>query len=183
MGFLDKLFDVAKGLAPNVIGGALAGGPVGAGVGLIKGIANQVLGKLDDSDVTEEDAQRIIEDPNLYIEFKIRTQEIELAKMQEETKRLEAVNQTIQVESKSEHWPQFSWRPFNGFAYPSAVILIYFLLPMFGKTVPDVPQWIWLGWLSILGVAVWDRGKEKRAQTGEHKTGLIEGAIKAIQGK
>jgi hypothetical protein len=49
--------------------------------------------------------------------------------------------------------------------------------------VPDVPQWIWIGWLSILGVAVWDRGKEKRAAAGEQKTGMIAGAISAIRGQ
>ena len=26
-----------------------------------------------------------------------------------------AVNQTMQAESKSEHWPQYTWRPFWGF--------------------------------------------------------------------
>jgi len=181
MGFFDKLFDIAKGVAPSVIGGALAGGPLGAGAGLIKGIANEILGKDPESELTNEDAEKIIKDPQLYIQFRIRLQEIELGKLRENTKRLETVNQTMRAESKSEHWPQFSWRPFNGFSYPLAVFAIYFVLPLAGKAVPNVPQWIWLGWLSILGVAVWDRGKEKRAKAGEETSGLIAGAIKAIR--
>ena len=89
----------------------------------------------------------------------------------------------MRAESESEHWPQYSWRPFNGFSFPLAVILVYFLLPLLGKTVPEIPQWVWVGWLSILGVATYDRGKEKRARVGENKTGLIAGAIKAIRGE
>jgi len=190
MGFLSQLFGIAKDVAPGVIGGALAGGPVGAGLGLIKGIANQVLGRDPASELTDNDAQKIIADPQLYAEFRIRVQEIELEKerertkqLQEETEKLKAVNATMQAESRSEHWPQFSWRPFNGFSYPLTVFSIYFILPVLDKIVPSVPQWIWMGWLAILGVATWDRGKEKRAKAGEQKAGLIEGAIKAIQGK
>jgi len=189
MGFLSQLFGIAKDVAPGVIGGALAGGPVGAGLGLIKGIANQVLGRDPASELTDNDAQKIIADPQLYAEFRIRVQEIELEKerertkqLQEETEKLKAVNATMQAESRSEHWPQFSWRPFNGFSYPVTVFAIYFGLPLLNRVVPEVSPLIWMGWLSILGVAVWDRGKEKRAAAGEHKAGLLEGAINAIRG-
>lgn len=183
MSFWDKLVDVAKGAAPSVIGGALAGGPVGAGVGLVKAVAAQVLGKSGESEVSEQEAERIIQDPHLYMEFKARLQEVELGKLKEHTKQLETVNETMQAESKSERWPQYSWRPANGFAYPAAVILVYFVLPLIGRSVPAVPELIWTGWLVILGVAVWDRGKAKRAEAGEHKPGLLQGAIQAIQGR
>jgi hypothetical protein len=50
------------------------------------------------------------------------------------------------------------------------------------KTVPAIPQAVWIGWLAILGVATWDRGKEKRIKAGEQlKPGLIESAINAIK--
>ena len=106
--------------------------------------------------------------------------EVRLAQIQ--AGNLRTVNATMRAESKSEHWPQYSWRPFNGFTFPLAVILIYFVLPICKAAVPDVPQWVWWGWLSILGVATWDRGKEKRARAGEQKSGLLAGAIKAIRG-
>lgn len=99
-----------------------------------------------------------------------------------EAKNLATVNATMQTEAKSEKWPQYCWRPFNGFMFPLAVMFIYFLLPAFGETVPAVPQWVWAGWISILGVATYDRGKEKRAKAGDAATGLIAGAIKAIRG-
>jgi hypothetical protein len=63
------------------------------------------------------------------------------------------------------------------------VLCIYFLLPALGKSVPEVPQWVWVGWLSILGVATWDRGKEKRAKAGDQPLGLIASTIEAIRGK
>jgi hypothetical protein len=48
--------------------------------------------------------------------------------------------------------------------------------------VPAIPQAVWIGWLAILGVATWDRGKEKRIKAGEQlKPGLIESAINAIK--
>jgi len=88
----------------------------------------------------------------------------------------------MRTESQSEHWPQYSWRPFNGFSFPLAIISIYFVLPYLSKTVPVVPQLVWLGWLSILGVATWDRGKGKRAASGDvGGKGLIANAIDAIR--
>ena len=48
---------------------------------------------------------------------------------------------------------------------------------------PSVPEMVWIGWLAILGVATWDRGKEKRAKAGEAKTGMLAGVIDAIRGE
>ncbi|MBW2030750.1 MAG: hypothetical protein JRJ31_16935 [Deltaproteobacteria bacterium] len=97
------------------------------------------------------------------------------------TKRLDIVNRTMRVEAKSEHWPQYSWRPFCGFLWPLAVLGIYVILPLAEKTVPNVPQWIWLGWASILGVSAWHRGREKRVQAGDVE-GVLGSVIKAIRG-
>lgn len=44
---------------------------------------------------------------------------------QEKTKQIEAVNRTMQAESKSEHWIQWSWRPFNGFLFGVTLFLGY----------------------------------------------------------
>lgn len=100
--------------------------------------------------------------------------ELELSKIALE--QLQIVNQTMQAESKSEHWPQYSWRPFWGFmsglsflgvtgfccylAYisiaknsPTAMAMIPQLVtaftPLFGIA------------CTVLGVSSWHRGKEK----------------------
>lgn len=88
-----------------------------------------------------------------------------------------AVNQTMQTEAKSEHWPQYSWRPFWGFVSgiafgfvvalccylgykavvggePSALAMVPQLVTAF-STLFAIPG-------AILGVTAWHRGKQKR---------------------
>jgi len=175
MGAFSKIADGIKAIAPTVANLIVPGSGT-----LLGGLMRAVTG--DSTSDIEAVAAKIEADPKLYVDLQKMAIEREVSLAQIDAAKLATVNATMQAEVKSDRWPQYSWRPFNGFAYPLAVILIYFLLPLLGKAVPDVPQWIWLGWLSILGVAVWDRGKEKRAKAGEHKAGLIEGAIKAIRG-
>ena len=173
---LNKILTGVKTVAP------IAANLVVPGSGsIVEGLMRAVTG---DSETTpiEAVAEKIANDPALMVQLQEKAMEHEARLAQIEANKLASVNQTMQAETKSEHWPQYSWRPFNGFMFPLAVVLIYFGLPAFDQIVPDVPQWVWVGWLSILGVATWDRGKEKRARAGENKTGLLEGAIKAIRG-
>jgi len=159
------------------IGGALLG-PPGAAMGAGVSALAKALGD-DESNITPE-----------KVLSKLRTEPEETARAltradleyeRELTRRLDIVNRTMQAEAKSEHWPQYSWRPFCGFLWPVAVLGIYVLLPLAGKTVPEVPQWIWLGWASILGVSAWHRGREKRAQAGDVE-GVLGSVIRAIRG-
>lgn len=165
-------------VAPSIVG-LLSGSKAEEKAQKVADLAMAVTGAAS----PEAAVDAIRNDPQVQGEFLVRFREIELEIYREDTKRLEIVNKTMQEEGRSEHWPQFSWRPFNGFSFPLAVIGIYFVLPCLGKTVPSVPEMVWIGWLTILGVATWDRGKEKRAVAGETKTGLLEGAINAIRGK
>ncbi len=173
---LSKVLEGVKAIAPTVANLAVPGSGM-----LVHGIMRAVTGD-DDETPIEEVAQKIANDPKLALELQTKAMDHEARMADIEAKKLATVNQTMQVESKSDKWPQYSWRPFNGFSFPLAVILIYFVLPIANATVPVVPQWVWMGWLSILGVATWDRGKEKRARAGEEKSGIIESAINAIRG-
>lgn len=76
-----------------------------------------------------------------------------------ETSRIMAVNKTMQAEAQSEHWPQWSWRPFNGFAFGVTAFGAYFVLPLAHITPPDIPSNLWMMWAAVLGVAAWHRGK------------------------
>jgi len=174
MSAFSKIVDGVKAVAPTVCNLVVPGSGT-----LLEGLMRAVTGDKDSE--IEAVAAKIEADPALYVQLQTKALEQEVSLAQIDATKLATVNATMQTESKSEKWPQYSWRPFNGFAYPISVICIYFVLPLAKVTVPDVPQWIWVGWLSILGVATWDRGKQKRAEAGESTDGLIATAIKAIK--
>lgn len=175
MSVFTKIVDGIKTVAPTLCNIALPGSGL-----VLEGLMRGVTGDKD-SDI-ETVAAKIDADPKLYLEFQTKALEQEVSLAQIDANKLATVNATMQTESKSEKWPQYSWRPFNGFAYPLAVILIYFILPLAKVEVPTVPQWIWIGWLSILGVATYDRGKEKRAKAGDTSLGVASNIIKAVKG-
>jgi len=84
------------------------------------------------------------------------------AEMQLQAIMVQAVNQTMQAEAKSEHWMQWSWRPTFGFTGAAILVNNYILLPYFAKlgVVPiSVPDEIWLMLTAVLGVAAWTRGQ------------------------
>lgn len=108
-----------------------------------------------------------------------------------ETSRIQSVNQTMQAESKSEHWAQWLWRPYNGFLFGTTLFMVYALpsiintfAPVFSppvmhkiveggieKIVPiatwipieisHVPEFVFVAWGAVLGVTAWHRGKNK----------------------
>jgi len=172
----EKILDGVKAVAP------VAANLVVPGSGsLVEGLMRAVTGDGPETSI-DAVAEKIAADPALMVQLQEKAMGHEAKLAEIEARKLESVNATMREEAKSEKWPQYTWRPFNGFTFPLAVLLIYFALPAFGKDVPDVPQWVWMGWLSILGVATWDRGKEKRAKAGENKPSLIAGAIQALRG-
>jgi hypothetical protein len=173
----SKIVDGIKAVAPTVANLALPGSG-----SLVSSMMRAVTGDGPDTPI-EAVAAKIEANPKMFLELQTKAMDHEARMAEVDAKKLAIVNATMQKETQSDKWPQYSWRPFNGFTFPLAVICIYFVLPMIDKAVPAVPHWVWLGWLSILGVATYDRGKEKRAKAGEKKTGLLEGAIAAIRGK
>jgi len=182
---------VAKIGAPLL--GTVLGGPAGGAIGTVVG---NMLG-VEEADNPDKVMAAIQADPEaaskliqFQIEQKTKLQELALAKAQIESQerinQITEVNLTMRAEAKSEHWPQWSWRPFNGFAFPVAVMSVYVLLPLVGKVVPSVPQWIWILWASILGVATMGRNRLKNMETAaangsNQNYGLIGQMIQAIK--
>jgi len=93
-----------------------------------------------------------------------------------ENNRIMAINQTMQAESKSEHWAQWGWRPYWGFASGTAFVFVAFLICLLAykaviggrpEAMAMIPQLI--GSFAalfaipggILGVSAWHRGKAK----------------------
>jgi len=173
---LDAIVDTVKAVAPAVANTIIPGsGP------LLHTLIRQVAGDPPETPI-EAAAAKVVADPQLYIELQSRIMDHEARLAEIDSRRLESVNQTMREESRSERWPQYSWRPYNGFLYGTTIFFVYVVLPLCKVPVPDVPQWVWIGWGAILGVTTWHRGKEKRIKAGDNRPGMIEGVIKAVRG-
>jgi len=182
---------VAKIGAP-LLGTAL-GGPAGGAIGAVVG---NLLGA-EDAENPEAVMAAIKADPQaaakiiqFQMEQQARLQELVLAKAQVESQerinQISEVNATMRSEAQSEHWPQWLWRPFNGFMFPLAVVAVYFGLPILKIDIPNMPQWIWILWASILGVATMGRNRQKNVEAaaangGSQGYGLVGQMIQAIK--
>lgn len=162
--------------------GASLGGPAGGALGTI------IASTLGLSDATPESiAKAVATNPDNIVKLRelevmerIRTREIDADESikfrQADSADISTVNASIQAESKSEHWPQWSWRPSVGFAVAFditalgvTVVASYGYAMVSGitrhlellpgmltamATVLAIP-------LPILGIASWWRGKQK----------------------
>jgi hypothetical protein len=112
------------------------------------------------NNMSPEDALKLKQAEN---EFQLKMAELGFkdkeALAELETRNIEAVNKTMQSEASAEHWPTYSWRPYNGFLFGTTIFCTYFLLPLCKVPVPSIPESVWLAWGAILGVASWYRGK------------------------
>lgn len=173
---LDAIVDTVKAVAPAVANYIVPGsGP------LLHTLIRQVAGEPPETPI-EAAAAKVVADPALYIELQKRALEHEEKLLELDVRRQEAVNATMREEAKSERWPQYSWRPYNGFLYGTTIFCVYVLLPLCKVPVPSVPEWVWIGWGAILGVTTWHRGKEKRIKAGEARPGLLESVTKVVRG-
>ena len=180
---------IAMGLAkfaPTVTGW-LFGDKAEEGAQKALDIAQGITGKAD-----PESALRELENNQEFaLKFQTAVMSHELAQMQENTKRIEAVNETMRAESKSEHWMQWAWRPFNGFmfgitlfmnyAFPQIINMFIRAMGTAGKDgtfalleAGEIPEFVFMAWASVLGVTAWHRGKHKIAKTGFDIKELIQ---------
>ncbi|SNR99308.1 Holin of 3TMs, for gene-transfer release [Humidesulfovibrio mexicanus] len=138
----------------------------------VASVAQAVTGKAD----AQSAVDAIKADPALAMEFQKAWLATELALEQEETKRQLAVNETMRAEAHSEHWPQWSWRPFWGFTSALAFLFVSILCCWLGfdavksknmaalNMIPQLVASFGLLFgtpLAILGVASFKRGQEK----------------------
>lgn len=173
MDFLNNIWDAVRSVAPTVAG-TLTTGATGNPLigGAVASIIKSVLGKPDDGKpVTEEEARELISKPELYLKFRTMMQEMEIKKLQEETKRVNIVNQTMQIESKSESKAQRWWRPYNGFLFGSTLFIDYILAQIIVAIIDPfkfvwihVPDSVYMLWAMVLGVMGASRGFEKVAK-------------------
>jgi hypothetical protein len=143
--------------------GTLLAGPAGGAVG---GIIASVLG----TSASADDVSAALANPDAAVKLRQieadRQEKLaELAADQAKAEiagavsALQSVNQTMQAEAGSDHWPTYTWRPFIGFVTGTMAFGVYFVLPLAHIPVPAVPESVWLMLGGILGVASWFRGK------------------------
>lgn len=155
--------EVIKNVLPWI--GTALGGPLGTGVATF--VASK-LGIPADT-VTDTlasmvgDPQKLLEAKKLELDYKAHClnlgyQHIEAIEALNASVVIE-VNKTMQVEAASEHWATYTWRPFNGYLFGITIFGTYFILPLMKITPPVMPEFIWIAWGGILGVASFFRGK------------------------
>jgi len=190
---LQKIGDGIVDYAP-VLGGLLIksgiGAPEGAAINAMAAICKSFgLG----SDATPETlAAAMLSDPEAKLKVMVAEQSFTLEVMKQETANNLAVNATMQGEGKSEHWPQYSWRPFWGFASGTAFFFVCLLVCILSWQAVVNKDSNALGMIpliigafaslfaipgAILGIASWKRGQMQIEST---KTDLLtkSGSIK-----
>ncbi len=110
-------------------------------------------------------AKRFIKNPKDQYKFKMAVLDKDGAVIKAVTSIIDSVNKTMQAESKSEHWIQYSWRPCFGFTTCAILVNNYILLSYFTWARPiEVPSEVWLLLASVLGVASYWRGRKKKGE-------------------
>ena len=188
--------DVAKS-APVL--GTLLGGPAGGAIGSL--VASALGVQNNASDVS----QALVTDPDAAVKLKqiesdnsVKLHELVLeqykATLQAQTQAGSDINATMQAESKSEHWLQFSWRPIIGLAVAADLVVsvvtvgIAYVGVMFCGQKADALQYLpsMLGAMAaligvaspILGIASYFRGKTQLASangTGGDASTTVQG--------
>lgn len=190
------ILDIALGLAgvaPSIvrwITGSDKAEQVAEGV---VGLAKTVAG-VDDADAA---IKAIRDNPELAVRFQEAWLRYELGLFESETRRLQAVNETMRAEAASGSLYQSSWRPLWG--YVSCVVWAIWVLGVVGlagwavlaNPIEAVAIITALGALSsqlslifgaalaVLGVAVWQRSSDKKAILGLDADLLPDGLGKA----
>ena len=172
----SKVVGMIAGAAPLV--GSLFG-PAGTAVGTVASAGIKLVASALGCEPTQEAITQVITaDPNallkikeLEINGKVEIQKLIIAG---ETAGILAVNATMQGESKSEHWPQYSWRPAWGFSSALAFLFVCILVcilawnAVIGKDAAALGQIpLIIGAFAtlfsipgaILGIASWKRGQ------------------------
>ena len=163
------------GQAAPLLGGILAG-PAGAAAGRLVASALGVEDKPGAvAEALKSDPQALAKVRELELQQAVDLRKLaiqaEQNRLAADTQRMLSVNATMQAEAKSEHWPQWSWRPFNGFAFGVTLFLNYALPALVNSLVlpflhqppspiepGQIPEFVFMAWGAVLGVSAWHRG-------------------------
>lgn len=195
-GFWSKLGGWVADAAP-LLGGAI-GGPGGAALGGM--IASAFGGDPNDPEdlmsKVQADPQAAVKLREIELHHKARLEEIAVQRAinleAEDTKRIQAVNETMRAEAKSEHWMQWAWRPTCGFSLALGFVLLVVLIgwmslsaisenrPELFSHIPGIVSAFTLlfgSMAAVVGVTAWHRGQEKRIKAGDDQSSPIVNAL------
>lgn len=185
MNFIEQIWDIVKGAAPTVAGTLTTGATGNPAIGgAVASALRSVLGSPNvDSPITEQEAEKIIKNPELYLKFRTMMQEMEIQKLKEETKRMEIVNKTMQAESRSDSPMQRGWRPYNGYLFGTTLFMDYIgsqlMLALIDSSFKweHIPAGVYMLWTGVLGVTAVSRGVEKVKRSSGNGSGTSFGNL------
>tara|TARA_B100001564_G_C20348612_1_gene537856 strand:+ start:105 stop:668 length:564 start_codon:yes stop_codon:yes gene_type:complete len=174
----DKIMswkNVGKTLAKhglNLLGSAIPGGQ------FLTGVVADILDCEDKPDTVDKALKKASPEQFAQLKkFEIENKtDLQKAILANDTARIQAVNNTMQHESKSDKWWQSGWRPFWGFISAIAFLFESILIGILAykavlqgnaTAMAMIPQMITtMATLfavpgAILGISAWHRGKEK----------------------
>ncbi len=177
--------------------GSLLGGPPGAAVGALISSAFGVKAEPDKlAEAIKADPEAALKLRQIELDNKTElerlTLQAETQKLAEDTKRIQAVNATMQAEARSTWWFSAFWRPFWGvtsaLAFMAIVGGIIYLAATAIKagnynmlmTIPQIIMSMAALFAipgTILGVTAWHRGQMQRIRAGEVKSVGLMGAL------
>ena len=118
------------------------------------GLTGGVMGVLEDTGIVKTPEEKQKAQQALY-NYELQTRD-------KDNEVIKAVNDTMQQESKSEHWLQWSWRPLVGLCFVAVIVNNYIVMPYFPHLhTIAIPAEVWSAMLVILGVSAGTRGMEK----------------------
>lgn len=154
---------------------------------LASGVARSVSGA--DSDEAALAALRA--DPALALEYRRAMNEAAIALYQEETKRLEAINETIRAEAASADPYVRRMRPTMGYALIAswaatmfAIVYVMVADPAQAPAVVTAVAQLGMMWsvaLSVLGLYVWKRSEDKKPEPAG--VGVLSALAQRIAGR
>lgn len=155
--------DIVKTVLPWI--GTALGGPLGGmaadSIGAALGLKNTTVSTVKDI-LVGMSPEKLAEYKAADQEFQIKmatlgyTSILDLEKVNASI--VVEVNKTMQLESSSEHWPSYSWRPFIGASFGLYINSLW-ILPLFHVAPVTLTTDTVLAIGGILGVASWFRGK------------------------
>lgn len=184
---------LAAKFGPSLIG-KLAGDKAEETAGKVVEIAQAVTGKDDPS----EAATAINANPEIALKFQEGLRSFELAVYQEDTKRLNTINETFRAELTSTDKYNSRWRATFGYSVAFSwtlmfvMVMIAFMVAFFKspERIGDVANalaelfgsmgLLWGVALSVLGITVHKRSQDKKTAAGD-TGGMITGIIQALK--
>jgi len=175
---MAPLLAVALQAVPGLI--SLFNSDAGEAAEKVTGIVRSITGTEDPAQA----AERLRQNSELMLQLKEALYSFQIAMEQEKTKRLQAINQTMQSENNAKNWWSSAWRPFWGAVSALAFLAVSILVCTLAyraviggqpEAITMIPNLISsLAMLfgipaAILGVASWHRGMERRVVAGEIK--------------